>query len=189
MQKLRYKVMMARTGASLQIRQATAKDADSLANLAARTFVDTYDDLTRQEADAYIAEFLSPSAFEAHIKSATSAVFVAEKHALVGYLLLEVSRSPILLGLDNQIECVRLFVDTDSKGLRIGSNLLDRAISYSIRTKSNVMWLKVWDQNTRAIEFYEQKGFQVQGSVEYTEGGMDDVVLIMALFFGDSSRG
>jgi ribosomal protein S18 acetylase RimI-like enzyme len=51
------------------------------------------------------------------------------------------------------------------------------------------MWLKVWDQNTRAIEFYEQKGFQVQGSVEYTEGGMDDEVLIMALFLGDSSRG
>jgi ribosomal protein S18 acetylase RimI-like enzyme len=181
--------MTTRTCGSLQIRQATAKDADSLANLAARTFFDTYDDLTRREAEAYIGEFLSPSAFEAHIKSSTSAVFVAEKYAMVGYLLLEVSRSPILLGLDNHIECVRLFVDTDSKGLRIGSNLLDRAISYSKRNKSDVMWLKVWDQNTRAIEFYEQKGFQVQGSVEYTEGGMDDEVLIMALFFGDSSRG
>jgi ribosomal protein S18 acetylase RimI-like enzyme len=165
--------MTTRACASLQIRQATAKDADSLANLAARTFVDTYDDLTRREAEAYIGEFLSPLAFAAHIESPTSAVFVAETHALAGYLLLEVTRSPISLGLSNQIECVRLFVDTDSKGLRIGSNLLDRAISYSMRTKSDVMWLKVWDQNTRAIEFYEKRGFQVQGSVEYTEGGMD----------------
>lgn len=178
--------MTTRICASLQIRQATANDADSLAKFAARMFVDTYDDLTRREAEAYIGELLSPSAFEAHIKSSTSAVFVAEKDALVGYLLLEVRRSPIVLGLDNHIECVRLFVDTDSKGLRIGSNLLDRAISYSMRTESDVMWMKVWDQNTRAIEFYEQKGFQVQGSVEYTEGGMDDEVLIMALFLGDS---
>jgi ribosomal protein S18 acetylase RimI-like enzyme len=181
--------MTTRTCGPLQIRRATAKDADSLANLAAKTFIDTYDDLTRREAEAYIGDFLSPSAFEARIKSSTSAVFVAEKNALVGYLLLEVSSSPITLSLDNHIECVRLFVDTDSKGLRIGSKLLDRAISYSISTKSDVMWLKVWDQNTRAIEFYERKGFQVQGSVEYTEGGMDDEVLIMALSLGDSSRG
>jgi ribosomal protein S18 acetylase RimI-like enzyme len=181
--------MTTRTHEALQIRQATEKDVDSLASFAARTFIDTYDDLTRQEAEAYIGEFLSPSVFEAHIKSSTSAVFVAEKCALAGYVLMEVSRSPISLGLDNHIECVRLFVDTDLKGLRIGSNLLDRAISYSIRTKSDVMWLKVWDQNTRAIEFYERKGFRVQGSVEYTEGGMDDEVLIMALFLGDSPMG
>ena len=180
--------MTTRICESLQIRRAIAKDADSLANLAARTFFDTYDDLTRREAEAYIGELLSPSAFKAHIKSSTSAVFVAEKDALLGYLLLEVRRSPIVLGLDNHIECVRLFVDTDSKGLRIGSNLLERAISYSIKTKSDVLWLKVWDQNTRAIGFYEQKGFQVQGSVEYTEGGMDDEVLIMALFLGDSLK-
>ena len=181
--------MATRTPGSVQIRQATAKDAESVAGLAARTFVDTYDDLTRREADAYIGEFLSPTAFAARIKSPTSAVFVAGTPALAGYVLLEVNRSPVSLGLGNHIECVRLFVDTESKGLRIGSNLLARAISYSQSKKLDVMWLKVWDQNTRAIEFYERKGFQVQGSVEYTEGGMDDEVLIMALPLGGSSRG
>lgn len=178
--------MTTRTCAPPHIRRAIAKDVDSLATLAARTFIDTYDDLTRQEAELYVGELLSPMAFAAHINSPTSAVFVAETHALVGYLLLEVARSPISLCSDNQIECVRLFVDIDSKGLHIGSDLLDQAISYSMKTQSDVMWLKVWDQNSRAIEFYKKRGFQLQGSVEYTEGGMDDEVLIMALFLGDT---
>ena len=80
------------------------------------------------------------------------------------------------MSLTNQIECVRLFVDKAAQGQYLGSKLLEEARRISEQNGYDTLWLKVWDQNKKAISFYENKGFRHFGTVPYTDGGMNDLI-------------
>ncbi len=41
-------------------------------------------------------------------------------------------------------------------------------------------WLKVWDKNAGAIEFYTNKGFAIVGNEPYPVGGTSENVVLMA---------
>ena len=164
----------------MRIREATISDRDALASLARRTFIDTYDDLSEEEFDRYVSEFFSNDRIRGYIEDPEIHVLVAEDGELIGYILLEQSEAPVPMSESNQIECVRLFLDKAAQGQYLGSKLLEEARRIAEQNGYDTLWLKVWDQNKKAISFYEKKGFGHFGAVPYTDGGMDDRVLIMA---------
>jgi ribosomal protein S18 acetylase RimI-like enzyme len=163
----------------MNLRVATKSDLISLSTLASRTFLETYDDLTEEEGSTYIEEFFSESALADHLDSAKSQIFVVEDQQLVGYMLLSINTPPIILSDEPNIECVRLFLDQSVQGKGIGNRLLNTALVWASENGFKVLWLKVWDQNTSAISFYEKNQFSIIGNTSYTEGGMNDRVLIM----------
>ena len=164
----------------MHIREATISDMDALASLARRTFIDTYDDLSEEEFARYASEFFSGDRIREYLEEPGFRVLVAEDGGLIGYILLEQSEAPVPMAASNQIECVRLFVDKTAQGQYLGSKLLEKAQHISEQNGYDTLWLKVWDQNKKAISFYEKKGFRHFGTVPYTDGGMNDQVLIMA---------
>jgi ribosomal protein S18 acetylase RimI-like enzyme len=163
----------------MRIREATIGDRDALASLARRTFIDTYDDLSEEEFERYATEFFSSDRIREYLEDPGIRVLVAEDRGLIGYILLEQSEAPVPIPLSNQIECVRLFVDKAAQGQYLGSKLLEEARRIAEQNGYDTLWLKVWDQNKKAIFFYEKKGFRHFGAVPYTDGGMNDQVLIM----------
>ncbi len=118
--------------------------------------------------------------FRENLEEPKIRVLVAENGGLIGYILLEQSEAPVPMSSSNQIECVRLFVDRAAQGQYLGSKLLEEARRISEQNGYDTLWLKVWDQNKKAISFYKKKGFHHFGTVPYTDGGMNDQVLIMA---------
>jgi ribosomal protein S18 acetylase RimI-like enzyme len=162
-----------------KVREATELDVDSLSILAGSTFIEAYDDLTPEESAKYVSEFFSPDKIQGHIRSPGSHLLVAEEGSLVGYMLLERANAPEYISMQCQIECVRLFVKKSAQGRNWGSRLLDEGLRVSEREGHEALWLKVWDKNESAIRFYERKGFQCLGEASYTEGGMNDRVIIM----------
>ncbi len=169
---------------TVQLREATAEDLDALSELAMGTFFQTYDDLEPEKAQPYVQQFFTPHALRAHVDSPESCIFVADDGRLLGYILLTVGDSPVSFVPGPHIECVRLFIDRSVQGKRIGTRLLKKAQSWAANYGYSAMWLKVWDKNTSAIAFYERNSFATLGCVPYTEGGMNDQVLIMARALG-----
>jgi GNAT superfamily N-acetyltransferase len=163
----------------VRLREATKADLQPLSILASRTFLETYDDLSAEEANAYVNQFFSELAFAEHFDSRDSQIFVAEEDRLVGYVLLCVNALPLSLARSPSIECVRLFLDRAVQGKMLGIQLLNKALYWATEAGYRSTWLKVWDQNVGAIAFYERNGFSRVGVTPYTEGGMDDLVLIM----------
>jgi len=70
-------------------------------------------------------------------------------------------------------------VDKDAQGREWGSKLLDEGLRASRQDGFDLLWLKVWDQNHKAIRFYQKRGFCRLGEVDYKEGGLNDRVVIM----------
>jgi ribosomal protein S18 acetylase RimI-like enzyme len=163
----------------VEIREATEHDIDSLSELASSTFIEAYDDLSPEESDKYVSEFFTFAKFQRLIRSPDCRILVADEGALVGYMSLERGKAPESKSIQSQVECVRLFVERSAQGRNLGSKLLDEGLRISQRDGIDALWLKVWDKNEKAIRFYEKKGFHHLGEANYTEGGMNDRVLIM----------
>lgn len=162
-----------------KVREATELDSDSLSLLASSTFIESYDDLSPEESVKYVSEFFSRDKIQGHIRSPDSHILVADEGALVGYILLDRAYAPESISRQYQYECVRLFVKKSAQGRNWGSRLLDEGLRVSERKGYGSLWLKVWDKNVNAIRFYERKGFCRLGESSYTEGGMNDRVIIM----------
>jgi ribosomal protein S18 acetylase RimI-like enzyme len=161
------------------VREATEFDTDSLSKLASSTFIETYDDLSPEESTNYVSEFFTHDKIQGHIRSPDSHLLVADEGSLVGYILLERANSPDYISMQCQVECVRLFVKKSAQGRNWGSRLLDEGLRISEQEGHDALWLKVWDKNENAIRYYKKKGFRCLGEASYTEGGMNDRVIIM----------
>ena len=171
---------MAKKKSQFEVREATELDVDSLSILASSTFIEAYDDLSPEESTKYVSEFFTREIIKGHIQSPDNHLLVADEGSLVGYILLVRTSAPEYISMQCQVECVRLFVKKSAQGRNWGSRLLDEGLRISEREGHDALWLKVWDKNENAIRFYERKGFRRLGEASYTEGGMNDRVIIMA---------
>jgi ribosomal protein S18 acetylase RimI-like enzyme len=81
------------------------------------------------------------------------------------------------------IEIARFYVHARWHGRGLAAPLMQSALD-AIRTAGgDVAWLGVWEQNSRAIQFYHRQGFVAVGRTTYLFDGVpeDDLLLAAAL--------
>ena len=176
----------ARPDSNLRCRRAELSEARSLAEFAARTFVDAFAAQNNPgDMAAYVAEAFSVDQIEAELRAPES-VF------LLGFDPTRSSSEPVgysrLLGGSSKdeitgaapVELQRLYVDGALRGSGYGSALmwdtLERARGEGYRT----VWLGVWEENRGARRFYERWGFEVVGAHEFVLGGDRQRDVLMA---------
>ena len=71
----------------------------------------------------------------------------------------------------NPIELLRLYVLAGWEGRGIGTSLVGVGLKAARVKAYKSCWLKVWDENTKAIDFYTNKGFAIVGNEPYPEIG------------------
>jgi diamine N-acetyltransferase len=85
--------------------------------------------------------------------------FVSVGNHVVGYLKVNFGQSQTELKDERGLEIERIYVLKDHQGKSVGQLLYDQAIS-TARTKAcEYVWLGVWEENHRAINFYRKNGF------------------------------
>ncbi|MBK9212631.1 MAG: GNAT family N-acetyltransferase [Saprospiraceae bacterium] len=82
---------------------------------------------------------------------------------VIGYLKINFGTSQTELQDDNAIEIERIYVLEEYLGKKVGQKLYDFAIKRARETSKEYVWLGVWEENSRAINFYKKQGFQVFG--------------------------
>jgi GNAT superfamily N-acetyltransferase len=75
----------------------------------------------------------------------------------------------------------RLYVDRPFLGARVGAALLARCVDIARERGHDVLWLGVWEHNTRAIAFYARWGFTTVGEMIFSLGGDPQRDQVMAL--------
>ena len=74
----------------------------------------------------------------------------------------------------------KIYVDVDFRGNNLGTELLNFTISKSKEEHFKTIWLTVNKNNTKSIEWYKQKGFEIKEAVVFDIGNgfiMDDYLL------------
>ena len=60
---------------------------------------------------------------------------------------------------DDSVEIERIYVLKKFQGRKIGQLLFEKSLEAADSRKADYLWLGVWEENQKAIEFYKKNGF------------------------------
>jgi diamine N-acetyltransferase len=167
------------------IRRATRADASLLAELAARTFAETYaayndpDDMA-----AHLTAKYSETTQREELADPAATYLLAELEGRpVGFAYVVADRSPGAILMNAPVELVRFYVVSDWHGRGVAQRLMDACVAEARRRGGRTLWLAVWQENPRAIAFYRKAGFRLVGTTTFRLGSQvqDDDVMAMTL--------
>jgi diamine N-acetyltransferase len=155
------------------VKLGTVADAGALAELAARTFRETYAADNRPEDMAvHVAQAFTPSQQETELANPDISTLLAEADGqLAGYAQLRSGVPPACVpGGDASVELWRFYVARDWHGRGIAQALMNTVIANAQRRGRWALWLGVWERNARARAFYSKSGFVDIGSQVFMLG-------------------
>ena len=166
------------------IRRCTRDDAETIASLGARLFVQAYGPTHPEpELSRYLSRAYSLGVIADAIEREGSAVFVAEGsgRAPIGYAHLSATQE-VPTGCDGRsaFEIVRFYVDGAFQGRGVGAALMNHCCDVAKQAGADVIWLQVWSEAPWAIGFYRRLGFEVVGRKPFYFGERVDEDNVMA---------
>ncbi len=150
---------------SLDIRIATARDLQKLAELARDTFIATIaDHNTPEDMARYVNQAFSHETVSAELAVRACTFFLAEEKGIAaGYAKLRRGSIEECVSGPGPIELERIYADPELIGVGVGKTLLHTCIKTSRGEGFKTLWLGVWEHNDRALEFYHRQGFSDVG--------------------------
>jgi ribosomal protein S18 acetylase RimI-like enzyme len=183
----------AQTDPATSVRRGVAGDAAALAELAARTFVDTFGhandpaDMANYLASAYGVRQQSAELEDPDV--VTLLAFRGDR--LVGYAQVRRRPPPACVVAERPIELRRFYIDRAEHGRGVARALMDEAHRAVRALGGQHVWLGVWERNARAIAFYRKRGFVRVGSHDFYVGSdrQTDDVYVAPVRDHDPDRG
>ena len=105
--------------------------------------------------------------------------FVMLGNETAGYLKLNYRSAQTEFKDPQAMEIERIYVLSHYQGKNIGSQLLNFVQDKANEHQLKYIWLGVWDQNHRAIRFYQRHGFEVFSSHVFMLGSDKQTDLLL----------
>lgn len=145
----------------MEIVPVIANDIAVLQQISRQTFAETFSAVNSEENmrkyldEAYGKEKLLSELKDPH----TRFYFAKDGEDVVGYLKLNTAASQTELKDAQALEIERIYVLAGWQGKQVGKMLYDKAIEVAKEEHADYVWLGVWEENHKAIRFYERNGF------------------------------
>jgi ribosomal protein S18 acetylase RimI-like enzyme len=159
-------------GVSVVIRPARVPDAPWLADLAERTFRETYTAYnTAEDMERYVADHFAPELQAAELADPRFLTLVVEVDGRpAAYTQLGPGPAPDCVAGAEPMEIVRFYVDRPWHGQGLAQELMRAAAEHAEAAGARTLWLGVWERNPRAIAFYRKCGFTEVGTQTFVLG-------------------
>lgn len=146
---------------NIDIKKVTLVDIDRLQVIGRQTFYETFSaGNTEENLKKYLEEGFSSDKLTTELTNPNSEFYFASLDSkIIGYLKLNFGKSQTELQDDKALEIERIYVLKEYHGKSIGQVLYEKAMQIARQTNANYVWLGVWEQNPRAINFYKKNGF------------------------------
>ena len=143
------------------IKKVTLNEIDQLQKIGRQTFYETFSSGNSEEnMTKYLDEGFSLEKLTAELSDNNAEFYFAIlDDSVIGYLKLNFGQSQTELQDDKALEIERIYVLKDFHGKSVGQILYDKAIHIARQKNADYVWLGVWEENPRAINFYKKNGF------------------------------
>jgi ribosomal protein S18 acetylase RimI-like enzyme len=150
-------------------------DAATYSAFAERLFRETYvDGYDPADIDAYVADSFSPERQAAEINEQGGRVLVVEddRNGLLAFAHLRQTPPPPAPALEGRfaVEIARFYVDRPWHGYGIARVLMSACVAEARSRGADALWLLVYQDNGRAVAFYEKSGFRKAGTQAFQLG-------------------
>jgi ribosomal protein S18 acetylase RimI-like enzyme len=146
---------------NIAIMRVTLNDIKGLQDIGRKTFYETFSQGNDQEnMKQYLEEGFSEAKLTAELNNENSEFYFASlDDKIIGYLKLNFGNSQTELQDSSSLEIERIYVLSEYHGKKAGQVLYEKAIQVAEEKNVNYVWLGVWEENPRAIRFYQKNGF------------------------------
>lgn len=154
------------------IRAGVASDAPGLAELAARTFRDTFGPDNRPEDIAlHVAENYGAARQLRELTDADYTTLLVEIGGqLAGYAQVRSGHTPECVLGEAPLELFRFYIAPPWHGRGVAGDLMRRVVAEASRRGGRTLWLGVWERNRRAMAFYRKHQFRDVGAHVFIVG-------------------
>ena len=171
----------------IEIKKVTLNDIDQLQKIGRQTF---YESFSARNSEENMTKYLDKGF---SIEKLTSELidynaefyFAILGDNVIGYLKLNFGQSQTELQDDRALEIERIYVLKDFQGKSVGQRLYDKAIHIARQKNADYVWLGVWEENPRAINFYKKNGFIEFDKHVFKLGNDEQTDIMMKLKLND----
>ncbi|GAA4344841.1 GNAT family N-acetyltransferase [Flaviaesturariibacter amylovorans] len=144
------------------LRTATAADAALVADISRQTFYDTFaNDNKPEDMALFLDEQFTKGRLMLEVgRPEHHFVLAYDGPEVAGYVKLREGRTPATLGSTSALEIARLYACASYIGKGAGKVLMAESLRVAAERGKEWVWLGVWAQNQRAIDFYTAWGFE-----------------------------
>lgn len=166
---------------SIIIHKAGTEDLETIQRIGRQTFSETFAESNTEEAmKTYLEESFSTEKVTSELSNPDSYFYIAwEEDNPVGYLKLNSGTAQTEMQDDTSLEIERIYVKKSHHGQKVGQLLYDQALATARSLNKSYLWLGVWEENLRALQFYRKNGFEEFGTHTFRLGNDDQTDLMM----------
>jgi ribosomal protein S18 acetylase RimI-like enzyme len=149
--------------------KAGANDAQLLSEIAVPTFIESHGHSAKPEdINIYVTEKCSQDFFKKELSDPKNIYhFIYHDNKVAGYSKI-IFDTPYANAQENKItKLERIYLLREFYGLKLGQELIQHNIDLSKKNHQKGIWLFVWIENPRAINFYKRNGFAIIGSYDF----------------------
>ena len=167
----------------VSFKKAGIEDLEEVQMLAIETFYPAFAPLnTEENMRFYMDRAFSREQLEKELTEVNSIFLLAQLHGKnTAYLKVNLGAAQTDLQDPEALEIQRIYVHPDYQNLKLGEQLIRKAITLAREHDLKYLWLGVWEKNLRAIRFYERQGFIQVGQHPFPFGDDLQTDLIMKL--------
>ena len=157
---------------NLTIKYATEDDAVLIADISRQTFHETFSSLnSKVDMDIFMNVQFTKGRLMLEVGKRENIFLLAyDDSDIAGYVKLRDTRHPKELGSSNALEIARLYAMPGMIGKGVGKLLMEKSLEIAVEKRKDTVWLGVWKQNKKAIDFYTKWGFSIFGECDFVLG-------------------
>lgn len=146
---------------TIEIKKIGLTDIEQLQIIGRQTFLETFaDGNTEENMQKYLEEGFTVNKLTSELTNPNSEFYFALfDNKVIGYLKINFGQAQTELKDQKALEIERIYVLKEFHGKKVGQILYDAAFDIAKQASANYLWLGVWEENSRAINFYKKNGF------------------------------
>lgn len=163
------------------LRRAGPDDAQTIAEIGARTFRETFAHLYDPvDLSDYLAEAHGVAQARTDLAHPAKALWLVEDGGVaIGYALAGPCDLPHPEVTDRCLELKRIYFVAGRQGGGLGGRLFDEVMAWMERDGPRDLWIGVWSENFGAQRFYGRRGFEKVGEYGFRVGRTVDHEFIL----------
>ena len=168
---------------TIGLQKVTLQDIDQLQQIGRQTFAETFSaGNTEENLKKYLDEGFSTEKLTTELSNPDSEFYFALLNGkVIGYLKLNVGQAQTEIKTDKALEIERIYVLQEFHGKKVGQLLYEKALQVAKQKKVDYIWLGVWEENQRAIRFYQKNGFVAFDKHIFELGNEEQTDIMMQL--------
>lgn len=167
----------------IEIKKTEITEIEKLQKIGTQTFLETFAEVNSEEnMKQYLKDKFSINKLTSELSNPDSEFYFAiRENEPLGYLKVNFGDAQTELKDKNGLEIERIYVLKEFHGAKIGQLLYNQALQIAKIHNLNYLWLGVWEENHRALNFYKKNGFVEFDKHLFKLGNDEQTDLLMKL--------